>query len=765
MATLDDAVAQMTANGMPPFPGDGFPRVNSGKIIRYGPKGKAWYRLFEQQSRGGKLFISGAYGMWGRIDKTKVETDWSGVDDIERARMQRQLKEAEEREQAKRLDRAEKASRRAKEQYMAAKHKGTTPYLERKGVEPERDLRITDDGTLLVPMLRYDYEPKPELKGLQKIAPDGSKRFNAGMAKEGAAFLLGAKPKKGEAILVCEGLATGLSIRVGTGRSRPVFVAFDAYNLLPVAKVLRALYPDSPLVFCADDDYQTDGNPGKKKADQAAELAGNATVISPAFTKRTDQPWTDFNDLHKQEGLEALEKSLTSGLSAAATPAPGGARAKKKEKTVDWDAVSRMIERFTLIYPSDTAYDHELGMIVKLPHMRNNFGEVLVDIWQSSPRRRTVTTSNVVFDPTCTCDPDTTINLFRGLPLIPSDKGSCTRLLRLLHYLCSEDDAVFDWVLKWIAYPLQHRGAKMRTAIVMYGGEGTGKNMFWGAVRDLYGEHGGVITQMQLQNQFNEWLSAKLFLVANEVVTRQDIKHLVGYINNLITEPEVYINPKGLPGRWEANHANAVFLSNEVQPLQLRWDDRRNQVIRTPSNLEADFYFEVASELRAGGLAALYHYLMRYDLGDFSEHTKPIMTEAKRDLIDLGKSSTQLFWTELHEELVPLPYIPCLQSDLYRAYLKWCAQHGEKMPTKSARFSAEFMSMNGVRKRVRRVPDPDRSEEALMGRSSIPQRTVFIMGEIPPGEGDEFEWLKKNTAAFREQLRDYLNPGRAEEQF
>lgn len=748
----------MAANGMPPFPGNGFPRINTDRIIRYGPKGRAWYRLFEVQSRSGRPYLSGAYGIWGRLDKTKIETDWTGIDELERIRMQKQLAEQEQREEAKRRDRAEKASRRAKEQYLAAKHKGVSPYLEKKGVEPERDLRFQDDGTLLVPMLRYDHEPKPELKGLQKIGPDGSKRFNSGMAKEGTAFLLGVKPKKGEAILICEGLATGLSIRVGVGRSRPVFVAFDAYNLVPVAKLLRALYPDSALVFCADDDYKTDGNPGRAKANQAAELAGNASVMWPTFKARTDQPWTDFNDLHKHEGLDALEKVLARGLSSAAAPAP-----KKKSTPIDWDTVDKMLERFTMIYPSDQAYDHAIDSTVKLEHMRQYFGKVAVDIWQSSKKRRAVLQTNVVFDPTCTCDPATTVNLFRGMPIKPSSKGSCTKLLRLLHHLCAEDDAVFDWVLKWTAYPMQHPGAKMRTAIVMHGGEGAGKNIFWGAIRDIYGPHGGIITQMQLQSQFNDWLSAKLFLVANEVVTRQDIKHLVGYINNLITEPEIIINPKNLATRREKNLANAVFLSNEIQPLQLRWDDRRNQVVRTPGNLPAAFYAEVAEELRNGGLAALYHYLLHYDLGDFNEHSKPIMTQAKKDLIELGKSSTQLFWSELHDELVPLPYISCFQSDLYRAYVHWCAKNGEKMPTKAIRFSMEFMSMNGVHRRVKRVPDPDRSEEQIMRKGALPQRTVFVMGPMPPADAEEFDWLKNSAAKFREKLKSYLNPGREDD--
>src|SRR3954470_876165 len=130
MATIDDVLRQMAANGMPPFPGNGLPCVNTYRIIRYGQKNRAWYRIFEVQARNGRTYLSGAYGIWGRLNKTKIDTDWAGIDDLERARMQRQLAEAKQLEEAKRRDRAEKASRRAKEQYLAAKRIGiVSPYL------------------------------------------------------------------------------------------------------------------------------------------------------------------------------------------------------------------------------------------------------------------------------------------------------------------------------------------------------------------------------------------------------------------------------------------------------------------------------------------------------------------------------------------------------------------------------------------------------------------------------------------------------------
>jgi putative DNA primase/helicase len=127
------------------------------------------------------------------------------------------------------------------------------PYLEKKGVGPDSGLRFFTDGTLVVPMVRYDvteeqadapdYAGPQRLVGLQKIAPDGSKRFNKGMWKEGAMCRLGKKPKDGALILVAEGVATALSLRQALEREYPVFVAFDCYNLAPATKILRALYP------------------------------------------------------------------------------------------------------------------------------------------------------------------------------------------------------------------------------------------------------------------------------------------------------------------------------------------------------------------------------------------------------------------------------------------------------------------------------------------------------------------------------------------
>src|SRR5882672_3071280 len=190
MATLDQVISQMIAADMPPLP-PGHP-IADGKWHRYGPKRKAWYRLFEFPSRSGKRYVAGSFGFFRGSDPGtfKVESDFRGIDPAELERIKRTQAQTAEKDEAKRAERAGFASNRARGQYDGAAPDGESPYLKRKGVEPEPPLRFFTDGTLLVPMVRYDideaqlqdpgYRGPKRLCGLQKIAPDGTKLYNKG---------------------------------------------------------------------------------------------------------------------------------------------------------------------------------------------------------------------------------------------------------------------------------------------------------------------------------------------------------------------------------------------------------------------------------------------------------------------------------------------------------------------------------------------------------------------------------------------------------
>jgi putative DNA primase/helicase len=221
-----------------------------------------------------------------------------------------------EREAEDRKRKAE-ARGRAKKIWDSAPPCVEHPYLTKKRIKAYR-LRIAPlgfhQGDLVVPM--WDVDGK--LHSLQFIDADGGKMFLPGGKLKGCYFSMG---KVAGVLYVAEGLATAASIHEATGQA--VAVAFSAGNLQPVAQALRAKFPSLDLVICADDDYRTDGNPGRTKAMEAAQ-AVNGRVVLPIFGDNRPEKATDFNDLHQAQGLEAVRRCIEDRADhGAIPPAPG----------------------------------------------------------------------------------------------------------------------------------------------------------------------------------------------------------------------------------------------------------------------------------------------------------------------------------------------------------------------------------------------------------------------------------------------------------
>lgn len=317
-------------------------------------------------------------------------------------------------------------------------------------------------------------------------------------------------------------------------------------------------------------------------------------------------------------------------------------------------------------------------------------------------------------------------------------------------------------MLRWLAYPIQHPGAKMRTTVVIHGPQGTGKNLFFECVMAIYGRYGRVIDQAAIEDKFNDWASRKLFLIADEVVARSDLYHVKNKLKAFITGEWLRINPKNMAAYDERNHVNMVFLSNEAMPVVLEEDDRRHAVIWTPEQLPPSFYATVRAEIADGGIAALHDFLLKVDLGDFNEGTRPPMTDAKRELIDLGKDSpTRFYEAYAAGEIDGFPSAksqvgllsPVLPLDLYELYGEWCKRQGLRaLP--NPRFSNALMRKHGKTTRSKRYY----LGHDLRGPSGV----TYLDGgpECPPGQ-TETHWLGERIEAFRQSLKKYRNAGAA----
>lgn len=287
--------------------------VPDGKVHRFNPDGRGkdrsgagWYALHLDG------VPAGIFGDWrAGLTQTWCSKATSEMTQGEQDEWRATIRAMQAARHAETLQRQQDAAGLALARWQAAVPAPVDhPYLVRKGVQPYgiRAAGGLAGGALLVPMRCT----AGKLHGVQTIFADGTKRFTAGGKKQGCYHAIG---QPDGVLIVCEGYATGASIHAATGQA--VAVAFDAGNLLPVAKALQAKYPGLALVIAADDDWQTPtGNTGRTKAKEAA-LATGARVVVPYFPPGRPPKATDFNDLHHLAGLAAVGACFADVLEAA----------------------------------------------------------------------------------------------------------------------------------------------------------------------------------------------------------------------------------------------------------------------------------------------------------------------------------------------------------------------------------------------------------------------------------------------------------------
>lgn len=236
---------------------------------------------------------AGVFGSW----RTGLKGTWSlrgeEIDPARAAEWARRVEQIRAAREAQRKEDADRAAARATREWdAAAAADHLHPYLVRKQVPPI-GLRVAPGGELLVPMRSISRE----IRGLQRIYANGDKRFTKGMGKAGTYFSVGSR---GPVLVVCEGVATGLSIHVAS--SLPVACAMDAGNLVSVARALREKLPESRFVIAADSDAT-----GLEAAEQAAFAAGGGLVLAPDLTP---EQGTDWNDAAAAFGLDYVHETF-----------------------------------------------------------------------------------------------------------------------------------------------------------------------------------------------------------------------------------------------------------------------------------------------------------------------------------------------------------------------------------------------------------------------------------------------------------------------
>ncbi len=198
-----------------------------------------------------------------------------------------------------------------------------------------------------------------------------------------------------------------------------------------------------------------------------------------------------------------------------------------------------------------------------------------------------------------------------------------------------------QWFEQWCAYPLQHPGAKLFTAVVLYNPDtGIGKSYVGETLIRIYGEaNAGTIGQRQLFGDFNEWAVDRQFILGDEV-SGSDSRREEDYLKELIAQTRITVNRKYLPTYTLRACINFLFTTNHPNGFFMQNTDRRFFIVEWGAPPAGDPFFKkrYTPWVDTVGPAHLAHHLLHLDLSGFDPHARAPWTRAKDEMIRAGKS-------------------------------------------------------------------------------------------------------------------------------
>ncbi|WP_421247190.1 DUF927 domain-containing protein [Aeromonas jandaei] len=301
--------------------------------------GKDRFRLDDKEGRG--TFFCNGCGAGDGLDLVAKATgkpikeaaamvaplvglDGAGMDPAVRERLQQQQQARDEQDLKQTAFKYKKAARRAAE-IMQDCERGQSSYLVRKGIgwakgAMNRTILVVckvsfPPGSTVVPLTNE----AGDLVSVQLIREDSVKHNWPGGPKFGAFHRI----EGGELIALVEGYATGLSVHLTTGAT--VYCAMDCGNLMNVAEIARRQHPHAVILVCGDNDAKTEGNPGKAKAEAAAQAVGGLVSLPPVAG--------DWNDYHQAYGRDDTKAAIMGAIPPEPLPAdkPKAASQKKPQ--------------------------------------------------------------------------------------------------------------------------------------------------------------------------------------------------------------------------------------------------------------------------------------------------------------------------------------------------------------------------------------------------------------------------------------------------
>src|SRR5210317_79242 len=253
----------------------------------------------------------------------------------------------------------------------------------------------------------------------------------------------------------------------------------------------------------------------------------------------------------------------------------------------------------------------------------------------------------------------------------------------------------FKYLMSWIAQVIKHPEKKTDVAILLQGGQGSGKTLPCDILLEwVFGSNIAMSSSGlgSLTQRFNGNTMSKIFCKVDElsVVDVNTFNACFDKMKSLITDRHLQIEKKGMEHIMIDNHINFIMTTNHRHTVKIEGDDRRYACFEVSDKYkqDTDYFADFMDTLdndEAGN--DIYSYFKNYPEDEMVNLRKIPMTEIKKEMLDLSKSSVQRFVECMNDELDAACLYDMIGKDgekaisclnFYEHYKGWCSSNGEK---------------------------------------------------------------------------------------
>ena len=276
--------------------------------------------------------------------------------------------------------------------------------------------------------------------------------------------------------------------------------------------------------------------------------------------------------------------------------------------------------------------------------------------WFNWDHRRQYVGRGVVFEPGRPLEVrNDTLNLWRGFGIKPK-QGDWSLMRNHIHdVICSRNEELSQYLIKWMAYGVQHPDRPIGVAIALRGEEGAGKGFLWRNYGKLYGKHFKHVAHGEhLTGRFNAVLAEACAVFLDEALWAGD-RRGEQILKALVTEDTFQLERKFCDPIPVKNCLRIMIASNNqwIVPVGTRG---RRYVVLDVSDRYADEndpgHVAYWDPLQAqfgdlapdDGRAAMLYDLLHMDLSGFNVRSVPkSAAKTEQKLLSLRGTEAWLF--------------------------------------------------------------------------------------------------------------------------